>query len=664
MEQWIEEALAVCETWKNKLSKASASDGAAQDFLSQDGGGWADVVHKTFGASARKAVLKVGNPTVRNRLLKSIVAIVDVTKRLPDAEETTGGPALALLQLHTELQRIESGLERFKRRSLSQTPVPGRGRKARSGSRKQPSEADHAKKEKAADKAPADEHKAPEDAAPEAAEAEGSGKAKPPARKRRGRRRTTLPPPSGKAARKQDNPSPLDSDDELVTTNELDRPESLDVPPDQVPMLSDEDVEMEASGPVIPIEPDDLIEEISEDGDTGPLDHEPEQEQDKGDIALAPEIAADQDDEENVQTLDGIRNGTNGNPVEEISADETDQLGESGPGPAPALASDEVEIHPVDLTDDSLLDQPVLPLKKRKEGSGLVRVDMVDVPDQAPLSAHMQASESSMAPQREILPEELNRLAGQDSRIALLETYLGRLRASRALTQKQSAILEQVVTLLGSALPHEASDLARTLSDLDRLYSGEEAPSSLPSEALKIIEQRMSGLLDGMRQALHEATTAADLQGLVLNVGPVTALSDASELPAAMLAIQLVESMSRWRLPADLLYVRGVARFFEVRIQANKAVALAWPIPENRLEFGLIGDLDEISVYALHLIVPSVDRPLGETATAGLPGAGVFYQISVPSDAGGASVDTVRTFALSETGRFLQALRRHVVRTT
>ncbi len=690
MEQWIETALGVCDTWKNKLAKASSSDGDAEDFLAQQGEEWNAAVRKVFGSSARKAVLKVGNPTVRNRLLKSIVAIVDVTKRLPQAADTTGGPALALLQIQTELQRIESGLKRYRRRSMSATPAPGHKREKKQSARRRTGN-------EKADRDGAVDRESFQDISERQSAAAGSGgdgpapKSRPPTR-RGGKKRRTLPPPSkkrplageendasqikGQRVEETDQPDPITKRgmDDGARTGHMeavaDQNEMPEVAAADVPMLADEEVELEASGPVITIDAEDLIEEIEdvEESIEAPP-HDGDADERVTPRPLPDDSSSLDDEEDNAQTLDGISNSAAGDPAEsskQVPTGGGNDVGEMAMDAASdgeALAADEVEIHSVDLTDDSLLDQPVVPLKKRKEGSGLISVDMVDVPEDEPGSSESESAPESRGPERAILPEEVNRLAGQDARIALLETYLARLRTARALTQKQSAILEQVVTLLGSALPHDSNELARTLRDIDRLYRNEESPANLPKAALDTIEQRIRGLLDAMRQALHDATKAANMQGLDCAVGPVTALRDASDLPTCQLALQLVESMSRWRLPADLLYARGPASFFEIRIQANKSVALSWPIPENRLELGLIGDLEEIWIYALHLIAPSLDRPLGETATAGLPGAGVFYQISLPSDAGGASIDAARTFAVSETGRFLQALRRHVVRT-
>jgi hypothetical protein len=244
---------------------------------------------------------------------------------------------------------------------------------------------------------------------------------------------------------------------------------------------------------------------------------------------------------------------------------------------------------------------------------------------------------------------------GEDARITLLETYVKQLRASATLTEEQILLLDHVVTVLGTALPHDRAGLVAKISDLDQLFTAAEQAEISESEQRRL-KAVLQHLADAIRDELGQTWSAANPSGLELALSPLTVWDQATELPVCSLARALVENLSRWRLPSCLATLNGPAMSFSYFIEAQKGIPLTWPLPENKLEIALAGQNDAIQITALHLIAPSEELPLGQAATLGMPGGGVFFQICVPVEKSDTVVEIARKFALTEASRFIRHL--------
>ncbi|MCD6498526.1 MAG: hypothetical protein J7M25_09545 [Deltaproteobacteria bacterium] len=719
MEQWIRTATAICKKWKTMLQEASSSASTAEDFLTEHFEDWKVAVHETFGSKGRKHLASMSNTTMRGRMLKAMVAIVDLTKGLDTKRDQLDDATLEFLQLEAELQRITTALRKIsggtptKTHARQEAPTaakdahrddfgPDRGKPSdgHPGTAKNNAKESTEDSTQLPDEAQSDEEQGkakdasevvtPRPAALETLDDAEKGKRQkrartlPPPRRRKKAR--TLPPPRKPKKGKKAPAEPVAAE---MDTNgaEPDQDSKKKPGPPPLPMEVAQPASTTAAAPA------DLDQNTLDEagiGSTHPIESAEDSKPIPADILTTNEVAphesgaddspaVDEGNPQNLAETDAVSSDEDG-PTDELQSlsdphiqmiEESDEdamdvtrdhglvddavalveTGENAIATAPpeevfSEDSHEVEIQSVDLMDDHLLDEPVLPLKVKKES-----VKQEPTPTDAPQPAPIQSE------QDQVFSRVLT--SGEDARITALELYVARLRSADSLTVQQRSALDHVIAVLGMALPKDEAELARALADLNRLYSQSEN-----TQAPDIAERRnvLDGLSDSMRTALFRASEQAEASGIDFVLSPTKRWDTADHLPVVDLARTLIDDLSPWRLPSSLLYLDGPAVSFRFSAQARKGIPLAWPMPKNRLELSVVASTDRILVIALHLVAPDTDHPLGRSATAGIPGGGVLFQVSLPAEEIASLQEGIRQFAISETGRFIRTLRRNIVR--
>jgi len=706
MEQWIQTATATCEKWKPILQQASANETTAEDFLADHLNDWTSAVQQTFGSKGRKHLSALSNTTMRGRMLKAMVAIVDLTKSLDTKRDKIEDATLMFLQLEAELQRITTALRKLSGNAPGKVQV---SKKSPQSTKEHHSGHKEGLQKQSANKLEKDRKELAQQVQHPSTEASDSLSGLEKDRKmnssdvvtprpaaletlddvstdRRPKRARTLPPPRrGRKARALPPPRKAKKGASVPVEAEAHTSEQEPIQSSQhrpsPPPLPIESAEPSTTAPASVIKTDEHEQDVPPAALPQIFDPAQTPEPAENDASAAnASIPMDQHEPQAPVGEDASTSSDEDGPTDELQSlndpqihiieepdedsldvtkdhglvDDAVSIVETGENEIPAQSasevfsenSREVEIQSVDLLDDHLLDEPVLPLKVKKDPSD-GKPAFVDAPQFV-----MPQPEQDQVPSRALT-------SGEDARITALELYVARLRSADSLTVEQRSAMDHIIAVLGMALPKNESELAKALAHLDRLYSqSEESQISDLEERRNVLD----GLTDIMRTTLFRASDQAQASGIDFVLTPTKRWDAADHLPIVDLARILIDDLSPWRLPSSLLYLDGPAVSFRFSAQAKKGVPLAWPIPDNRLDLSVVAATDRILAIALHIVAPDADHPLGRMATAGLPGGGVHFQVNLPSEEIGSLHEGIRQFAISETGRFIRTLRRNIVR--
>jgi hypothetical protein len=679
--EWLKSARRECREWSHFFASAPADPAAVEDFWENRQDEWEGVVKRNFDTSARKKLAEVKSKDVRGQILKALVSVPDLTRSLRDNRKDFGATADAMSRIEGALHKLYSATERLKGDFPELVKEEAEEEKAREKElEKEREKAEQAKKSARGGSLAADG---------------GSGRrGAPGASASRGRKPNTLPPPiparrssKGGASkgvgagleRRADVGGDGGDDGEAGPTGEIEPRggQEIEVSDDQV--VAEEHVEehggLEARG--------EARKDAGLDG-AGDEEAEPAPAPASGGSQVeidSVDLTRDADvlDQPVIRLTKKSRQGS-GSGSGLIPKDRVEALGDGGEAhrqPQDEAEAKEGATAGEERTAEGAKDGPAdaKEVEVDAKGSGdpagaeagvggssggaraKAKGDAQEVPtgggdaEGTPDVGGLEA----LAPELSYSQKALRAHTGEDARLALLETYLRSLRARGSLSQEQLMVLDHIVTVLGSALPNDRQGVAAKISHLDRLFAASSSESA-EAERVNRVEEVIEGLGKRMREEIEEVWGQASPSGLELDISQLAAWDDASQLPVCRLARSLVSGLSRWRLPAGLSSLAGPARGFTVRVNARKGVPLAWPVPENELELGLAGYEDGVLVTAIHLVEPSEESPLGKAATAGMPGAGVLFQIQLPAEAGEKTSAIATRFALTEASRFIRHL--------
>ncbi len=691
LEDWAIQARNDSLDWSSILSEAAADPKIGAIFWEKKRAEWRELVKNRFDSAARKQLVGIKNKNLRSQILRTLVSISDLTRSLDEKGEDMEGCGDILFRIQTNLDKLVKCIDRLgssypklkkaihagpkgKEKSPdvknisakhgSPPPVPD---KEVSNKRKDIKGRDEERKYRGGDK--------PQDGSVQDA-AEKSKK-----------HRSHLSVP---AELPPDSVSPEAERKEMSIKEEM-------VSDDQV--IEEFDVEVAADEDVESIGETGQNKKASSPSKSPSLQEEPQlPSEPSSEIAPKPS-AAEEGRKKRADESKALLSKKENQIKENEKEWEEDE------------DSDDVEIQSVDLLkDEDVLEQPVIRLtKKREESVANHPVDKKEVEsagepsenDEASTAegekeiestASASSSEQSISHRDETgaeaqptgcnddAPPSMGRspqnYGDEDARLTLLELYLRSLKSQDTLQAEQIMMLDQVVTILGSALTRDSEDLSGRIARLDRIYTRPDE-SPLKGKQREEREKEIFALCRIMRRTMMESWQKASPEGLDLELTPATAMDHAFELPIVRLERSLREGLTRWRLPNFLSRLVGPAQSFCYKVKAQKGVPLSWPIPENRLEMSLVAEPEGVYIQALHLLEPSEDAPLGLIACPETHGGGVCFQILLSSEteknkkpsSGGddqegrfaeqTNEELVKRFAVSEVSRFVRHLEKY-----
>ena len=683
LEDWAIQARNDSLDWSNILSEAAADPKIGAIFWEKKRSEWRELVENRFDSTARKQLVGIKNKNLRSQILRTLVSISDLTRSLEEKGEDMEGCGDILFRIQTNLDKLVKCIDRLG----SSYP---KLKKAISAGPKAKQKSSEVKKISAKKASP-----------PPVPDKEVSKRRKEP----QGRGEERKLQGSGKP---QDDPTGNAAEKSKKHRSHLSVPAEL--PPDSVPpkaarkemsikeeMVSDDQVIEEFDVQVVA---DEAAERIGEDGQNNkassssksPLAQEEPQLPSEPPPENAPEPSAGKEDK--IKSVDE----SNTLPRKEENEKEWEEDEDS----------EDVEIQSVDLLKDAdVLEQPVIRLTKKREES-VANHPVVKEKDKSSgepskngeaskaegekeieSAVSASSSEENISSRRETgagaqptgckdyepsTRRSPKNYGAEDVRLTLLELYLKSLKSQDNLQAEQMMMLDQVVTILGSALTRDSGNLSDRIARLDRIYTRPDE-SPLKGKQREEREKEIFTLCRIMRHTMMESWQEASPEGLDLELTAATAMDHASELPIVRLERSLREGLTRWRLPNFLSRLVGPAQSFCYKVKAQKGVPLSWPIPENRLELSLVAEPEGVYIQALHLLEPNEDAPLGLIACPETHGGGVCFQILLsseteknPTPAGDEQVgrfaeqtneELVKRFAVSEVSRFVRHLEKY-----
>lgn len=695
LEDWAIQARNDSLDWSSILSEAAADPKIGAIFWEKKRAEWRELVKDRFDSTARKQLLGIKNKNLRSQILRTLVSISDLTRSLEEKGEDMEGCGDILFRIQTNLDKLVKCIDRLG----SSYP---KLKKAISAGPKAKQKSSEIKKISANKTSP-----------PPVPDKEVS-------KRRKGLHGLGEGRKLHGGAKSQEDSTGDAAQKSKKHRSHLSVPAEL--PPDSVSakaaqkemsikeeMVSDDQVIEEFDVEVVADEAQESIRKTDQNGKASsssgrPLTQEGPQLPSEPPHETAPEPSAGE--EGKIRRVDE----SNALPSKEEKQIEKKEIEENQKEWEEDEDSEDVEIQSVDLLkDEDVLEQPVIRLTKKREESVAnhpvekEKNKSADEPTEnggaskaeeekeIEFAVSASPSEQSISPRTETGAGEQptgcsdeapstrrspKNYGAEDARLTLLELYLKSLKSQDTLQAEQMMMLDQVVTILGSALTRDSGDLSSRIARLDRIYTRPDE-SPLKGKQREEREKEIFTLCRIMRGTLMESWQEASPEGLDLELTAATSMDHASELPIVRLERSLREGLTRWRLPNFLSRLVGPAQSFCYKVKAQKGVPLSWPIPENRLELSLVAEPEGVYIQALHLLEPSEDAPLGLIACPETHGGGVCFQILLsseteknkkPTPAGDdqegrfaeqTNEELVKRFAVSEVSRFVRHLEKY-----